>query len=67
MSKCEQCQRGPIGIEGHLSLFAHRLGSKSVEFTCRACEAHWARTSGQSGTFTWMLSTHTAGPVLPRG
>ena len=67
MAKCDKCRRGPTDIAGHADLFAYRLGSKTLEFTCRGCEAKWTRSTGQAGDFTWATSSERFGVALPQG
>ena len=57
MAKCRGCERGPIGIEGHLDLYAYRLTGQAFQFRCRVCNSLWARSRDSEGRFEWSLPT----------
>ena len=57
IEKCEKCSARPAGIEGHATLFTHRMTGSRVQFKCRACDLLWFRDQAADGSFEWSLSS----------
>ena len=57
MPKCNLCERGPMGIEGHQDLFAYRLDARHMQFRCRVCGTVWERQPGSGTTLRWCEPT----------
>jgi hypothetical protein len=65
MSKCEMCERGPRGIEGHLDLFVLEMEGAQPRFKCRTCRCVWVRNTTAGGALVWTV-LERAGQVLGR-
>ena len=67
MSKCPKCLEGPIGIEGHSDLFAHRLDARHMQFRCKVCGCVWERKGGTGGSLAWAEPSgeQSSGMLLP--
>ncbi len=53
MTKCQKCESGPAGVEGHDKLFTHSMTSNQVQFRCQECGSIWTRHYAPQGTYTW--------------
>lgn len=53
MALCDDCRRGPCGIDGHASLGMQPV-DQAVLFKCSSCRSLWARSYEGGGVFAWM-------------
>ena len=55
-AKCTACSRGPLGAEGHLDLFVHKMLGNRMQFHCRTCSTFWDRMT-IDGSYRWGPTT----------
>jgi len=65
-TKCEKCERGPVGQGGHESLFSHAFFGGEVVMKCRECGTCWSRRSA-GHEFAWREANASEGSLLPSG
>lgn len=68
MSKCPDCEKGPMGQEGHPGLLTQAMTGGQVQFKCSSCGALWSRSYAPGGRFEWTAQAAGSfgGVILPR-
>jgi hypothetical protein len=61
---CADCERGPVGIAGHDSLFSYSMGASEMYFKCRACGSSWLRRPRDS-SYSWQSVERPVGADVP--
>jgi hypothetical protein len=64
--KCGSCNKGPVGSEGHLDLFVHKMQGSRIQFYCRTCSTLWLRIHADTN-YRWSESARELDAVpVPR-
>jgi hypothetical protein len=54
VNRCTDCERGPVGFDGHDRLRRHgTLGTSPAMYKCQNCGLTWAREYQGAGDYGW--------------